>query len=596
MKKEKYHIGKLMLESLTKDQIACLLDVVLSAVGIDRYVDRLKKADPDMAATVNRILKMAHDKGRKTPIDRVASDQRTVEYWNSLWTHWDSMISEVGDEEGKYAVQDRHWEPPYFDGSALADDLERIAGDMLPLIDDVYDLVDNPDLFFDVLDEIDSSISSYPEWMGVEHDEGCTLEVNATHCVLKWLWLSSQNDAHPGKAFLDKVYEIEDHCNLVGLDPNACVDFFEELPGEVCREIYDCFKKDDRRNHLENVYSCWHRINHLYEERFDPARYLETCRKHLAEDWRYGQPLIDDALNQADYQKAEILLEQTFSSYLHEGGKTRWYPEKSLLLDERHYFHEGNEEDVSRLLELWAGVSKKLGNTKRWTASELQSVIFRNPEDWNAIIAEYKRQRNPEVKSALYPLFTKWQTEMARRSIRYFMDSPMPSDTWIHWLIEAELDVTGRREWFMEKLNAWLAYLREDRKAFQKQWPLLARLTKDISERSKLNKQYPTFFKVVLPEDSGMSLLDKVRCSALQDMGGDSCLSIAMEVWKKRLRSILPDPAKAYKSDYSHHAQWMKALYELSPDAYYGILAQWQKKHKRRRNLWRDMRAHHLPV
>ena len=101
---------------------------------------------------------------------------------------------------------------------------------------------------------------------------------------------------------------------------------------------------------------------------------------------------------------------------------------------------------------------------------------------------------------------------------------------------------------------------------------------------------------MVLPEDSGMSLLDKVRCRALKDMGGDSCLSMAMQGWKRRLRAIVPDTEKSYKSDYSHHAQWMKAIYELSPDAYNGILAEWQEKHKRRRNLWRDMRAHHLPV
>ncbi len=52
-----------------------------------------------------------------------------------------------------------------------------------------------------------------------------------------------------------------------------------------------------------------------------------------------------------------------------------------------------------------------------------------------------------------------------------------------------------------------------------------------------------------------------------------------MDVWKNRLRYIVPDPAHSYKSDYTHHAQWMKALYELSPDAYDRVLAQWHEKH-----------------
>lgn len=480
--------------------------------------------------------------------------------------------------------------------SALAYDLDPIAEDMLHLIDDVYDLVDNPDLFSDALEEIDTNISLYPEWMGVEYGEGCTLEANATRCVLKWLWLSSQNDARPGKAFLDKVYEIEDLCDMVDLDKNTCVDFFAELPAEICREIYGCFKDDERRDNLDNVYSSWHRINHLYEERFDSGRYLETCRTHLASNWRYGRPLIDDAVSQGDFQKAESLLEETFSSYLRLGDKVTWYPEKSLLLDERLYFHEANEEDVSGLLELWASVSKELGNAKRRAASELQAVMFRAPEDWNAVIGEYKRQSNPEVKNTIDPLFTHWKTEMARRSVCHVMDAPVSSDTWIHWLIEAELDIGGKKEWFMEKLNAWLALLRKDGKAFQKQWHLLGRLTKDMPGSGKLNKQYPTFFKVLLPEDSGSSLLGKARCSALQDMGAGSCLLTAMEVWKNHVPRIVPDPAKAYKSDYTHHAQWMKALYELNHDAYNGMLVQWQEKHKRRRNLWRDMRDHHLPV
>jgi hypothetical protein len=596
MKRIKRDIGKLLMESLTTDQIVALLDVLFSTEEMDQYADKFKKADPDMAETVSKVLKIDHDKGRKPSVVRLASDQRTIEHWNSLWSHWDTVVLDVGDEEGRYAVQEAHWEPPYFDGSALADDLDQIAVDMLRLIDDVYDLVENPDLFSDALDEIDSNISSYPEWMGAEDADGCNLEKNATRCVLKWLWLSSQKVACPGKAFLDKVYEIEDHCNMVDLDENGCVDFFAKLPDEVCREIHECFKNDDRRDSLDNIYSRWHKIRHLYEERFDSGAYLETCRKHLARNWRYGRPLIDDAVNQGDYQKAESLLGKTFSSYLGREDKATWYPETSLLLDEQRYYHENNKKDVSGLLESWANVSEKLGNTKRSATSEFQSVVFGAPEDWDAVIGEYKKQQNPEAKSAIDSLFSHWQTEMARRSLRNVMNATVSSDTWVHWLIEAELDFTGKREWFMEKLNAWLAHLKKDRNVFRREWGLLARLTKDLPESSKLKKQYPTFFKIVLPEDSEASLLSKVRRKGLDKMNAGSCLSNAMDVWKDRLRHIVPDPAHSYKSDYTNHAQWMKALYELSRSAYDVVLAQWHGKHKRRRNLWRDMKSYRLPV
>jgi len=596
MKKAKHYLGRLIVESLTTDQIASLLDVLFSTGDMNRYVDRLKKVDPDMAETVSKVLKMGSDKPREPVAVRLASDQRTIEYWNSLWGHWDSLLFEVGDEEGKYAVQEAHWEPPYFDPYVLASDLEGIALDMLGLIDDVYDLVDDPDLFYGALEEIDSNISSYPEWMAVEHGEGCTLEKNATRCVLKWLWLSSQKDARPGKAFLDKVFEIEDHCNMVDLDKNESVDFFEELPREVCREIYECFKHDDRVGNLDNVYSRWHKIHHLYENRFDSGAYLETCRKHLAGNWQYGRPLIDDAINRGDYQEAESLLEKAFSSYLGREDKATWYPETSLLLDERRYYHEDSKEDVSMLLESWASVSKKLGNRRRIAASEFQGVIFRAPEDWDAVIGNYKKHKNHEEKKAIEPLFAHWQTEMTRRSVGHVMDTTVLSDTWIHWLIEAELDITRNRAWFMKKLDIWLADLKKDGDVFVQQWLWLARLTKDLPEGSKLKRKYPAFFKIILPEDSGASLLGKARCSGLRKMGAGPCLSTAMDVWKDHLRHIVPDPEHSHKSDYTRHAQWMKALYELSHDAYDLVLAQWHEKHKRRRNLWRDMKSAGLAV
>jgi hypothetical protein len=84
------------------------------------------------------------------------------------------------------------------------------------------------------------------------------------------------------------------------------------------------------------------------------------------------------------------------------------------------------------LLELWANVSKKLGNSKRSAVSEFQGVIFRAPEDWDAIISNYKKQRNQETKETIDSLFSHWQTEMARRSIGLFMDDSASSDTWIH--------------------------------------------------------------------------------------------------------------------------------------------------------------------
>jgi hypothetical protein len=53
-----------------------------------------------------------------------------------------------------------------------------------------------------------------------------------------------------------------------------------------------------------------------------------------------------------------------------------------------------------------------------------------------------------------------------------------------------------------------------------------------------------------------------------------------MDVWKEHLHLIVPDPANVYKSDYSHHAAWCKAVHELNQKTYQALLSRWRKRHK----------------
>ena len=364
------------MKSLTSDQIALLLDVVASGGDLSRYMGDLKKADPDMAATVGQFLKSRGGKAGLGEGTRLASDQRRIENWNSLWRQWDDVVAEVGNEDGKYAVQDRHWEAPYFAGGDLAFDLEPIAGDMLPLIADVYGLVDAPDLYFEALEEIEDNISLYPEWMGAEYGDPFELERKATRCVLKWLWLEAQHEPDPGIGLLERVSDIEESHRLLYLNRIACVEFFVRLPDNVCREIHTYFKDADHNFDLSKVYSIWHQINHDYESRFDSATYLETCRKHLDDNWRYGRPLIDDALERDRFKDAEILLGKTFASFLGKSKRARWYPETTLLVGQQYFIENQDREEISDLLQTWNEVAVNLDDAKCGAAVKLQSIIF----------------------------------------------------------------------------------------------------------------------------------------------------------------------------------------------------------------------------
>jgi hypothetical protein len=272
MKDKETTMGHLLMESLTTDQIACMLEVVASAGDLENLMDDFRRADPDMATTVDEILKGGRTVADGKTKSRPVSHKRTMEYWNSLWRHWHEILADVGNEEGKYAVQDHHWEEPYFDGSDFVSDLEPIARDMLDLIDDVYTSVEDPDLFVEALEDIEAGIASYPEWMGAEYGEPSEIEKNATLCVLKWIWSGLQHEPRSGTSLLEKVYENEQSYELVCLNQIALVDFFVNLPADSCREIYAYLQDEAQEIDLSNVYSPWHQINHVYESRFDSTK------------------------------------------------------------------------------------------------------------------------------------------------------------------------------------------------------------------------------------------------------------------------------------------------------------------------------------
>jgi len=597
MKDNKTTVGQLLIESLTTDQIACMLEVVASAGNLKSLMDDFRRVDPDMAATVDEVLKGGLTKANGKTKTRPVSHERTMEYWNSPWRHWHEILADVGNEEGKYAVQDHHWEEPYFDGSYFASDLEPIARDMLGLIDDVYGSVGDPELFIVALEDIEAGIASYPEWMGVEYGEPCELENYTTRCVLRWLWSGLRHEPRSGIRLLEKVYEIEQSYELICINQNALVDFFVNLPDDSCREIYAYLQDEAQEIDLSNVNSPWHQINHAYESRFDSTKYLETCQRHLDHNWRYGRPLVDDALNRNEYQEAERWLKKTFSSFLDRKTKGKWYPESSLLMDQMEYYMEEGHEEIAALLLVWSKVSLQLGNSKRGAAAQLQGAIFRLPEDCETVIKEYKRVIGPKTIKTVDPIFEQWKTEMANRSLYQYVGAPNVSDFWVHWLIEASLDPKKKKEWFLSKLNGWLNDLRNDKKIFKKQWHWLARLTSDLPDSKRLMQRYPVFYKTALPaEASADDLLGSFRRSGLQKMNTGPGLLVPMDVWKKHLHLIVPDPANAYKSDYTVHAAWCKAVYELNQNSYSTLLSRWRKKHKRRRNLWRDMREIGLSV
>ena len=80
MKDNKTTVGQLLIESLTTDQIACMLEVVASAGNLESLMDDFMRVDPDMAGTVDEVLKGVRTKANGKTKTRPVSHKRTIEY------------------------------------------------------------------------------------------------------------------------------------------------------------------------------------------------------------------------------------------------------------------------------------------------------------------------------------------------------------------------------------------------------------------------------------------------------------------------------------------------------------------------------------
>ncbi len=590
------NIGQMLVESLTQEQVADLLTVISSSIDLNMYLEKFEAVDSDMAVFVKRILAPVSDSGRKEKAKPPVSLKRIMEKWESEWEDFNDVIFDVGDEEGAYAFQEHHWEAPYFDAWTLANDLEPIAEKMLKIMDRAHEAGDDPDLFYHALKEINDGILSYPEWMGAEDGEPCTLEAKMTQCVLTWLWLGAKGKNDEGRVFAEKVLDLEDGLKMVELDPKALARFFVDLPDAACREVYEFLKEGDPRADVENTYSAWHHIQHLYEAKFDSGKYLQSCERHLPDNWRYGLPLVENAILHNNNASAEPLLIQTFSSYLGGREKRTWLPENSLLLVERTNFSHEGEEEIGTLLKHWAAVAKGLKNKGRAAAAQFQATTFDGGGKWDTILETYGHLSKGAAKKTLAPLFDQWKNEMAARSYPYFVDSGKMEDTWIHWLIDAMLDEKKGGERFHKRVSQWLSELEKDAKVFRKQWQWLTVFTRDLPNSEKIRATYPFFWETAISEHEGEDDLTVSRRKGLRRMKAGSCLPAVIEAWKKQIRGIIPDPANAQRSRYTECTYWAKALLELNKGEYHTLMAQWRKKHNRRRNLWRDLKDMKLPV
>lgn len=184
-------IAEALQRNLTAEEIrriaaSAVLD--LDPAARTRLIGRL---GPETGGALDRLLKGGGG-GRSRGTAHVAtpSEERIRKDWKRAWSEWDRCVSESGDKDGKYVVQEHHWEEPYFDGSALADDLEPIAKRMWKVLPRVFDGDLDPGFSFAeaIAESADEIGTGLPEWIDPSAGDGTQLGPVATGCLLEWEW------------------------------------------------------------------------------------------------------------------------------------------------------------------------------------------------------------------------------------------------------------------------------------------------------------------------------------------------------------------------------------------------------------------------
>ena len=251
---------------LSREEMDEVLSTALSALDEAGLKALQKRLGPDTAASLERSLKAPDADSVK------AGRAKTMQEWKLLRGKWNEILAKACDEDGPYVIHEHHWEEPYYDPTALADDLDGVAAKMAPLVGLVFDENIDPDFTFAgaVKEIMDNVSGGLPDWMEAFVD-GLDLGPKTTACLVDWEWRSAKREDKNAFEFLDQLRALEYDSDGLSLD------------GEVLRSFVRRLNKADRRLVLEGL-----RQSQELDRWKDALGASHQCWFNLRQDLRRG--------------------------------------------------------------------------------------------------------------------------------------------------------------------------------------------------------------------------------------------------------------------------------------------------------------------
>jgi hypothetical protein len=573
--------GYRLLEALTYEELAKVLDAAFSIINPDHMEVLLSRLDGGTADIIAGLITLNRNRSRKN----ISSEEKIIQQWNRLWDLWNSIVVKIGDEDGDYAVRRHTWEAPVFNSTQFADDLEEVCRYLLPLIETSVPLhVASPDILMNAVVGIEKNMRDYPDWMDLEKKK-CVIGTFATQCILKWTWLTSPTP----EQFISRLNLLEERLTIILLSSQGMIYFFESLPDDHQKQIFDHIKRheDDPvwENRLSHVDSFWHQIYLNLSRRFDSRVYLDNCLKLVTENWLYGIPPLKNLIKNNLWEEAEKVCNLVVTSYAVQEGEVVSCDVETHLLAAvvKRGIHHFPDQAITEVLQDWCLITEKIGCNERNRMIRFQLTTYQNPFDWDAVA----RLISQIGLSAVPRLLEAWHQHILSIALGFKPGKAKNfSSSWINWLIEAGLDPAKGKPWFSNKLQEWLLDIMVNAKAFMEQKQVFFVLTRDMAELTDIKTRFPQVVETCTASIIGDKSHNGSRRDWLKKMMGDNHLSVIMECWKKYAHKMVPSPIVVIGSNYDLHVRWLAVVKELNPDAYRQIIEQWQFEHSRRRKLW----------
>ncbi|MDM8531738.1 hypothetical protein QUF63_11240 [Anaerolineales bacterium HSG25] len=580
-------IGEQLCTALTQTEIAELLSATITELPSVSLSQILNRLTTNTRQTIEQVLSPPDPTAADTESQAIpVSVAKLEEEWLALWKEWDKIVHESSLENGKYVPQDEHWEPPYFDGYDFVKDLDGVAYKMRPLLETAFEhefSFPSGSFALAMMEAEDEAGSDLPEWSEIM--DGFGLDVHLTYCILQWEWLTAQHDGESAYEFAEAIRRLEDDFSQTSLFEDTVTNFFTTLPENAQHVIYDGLTAHKSEplwaKALQNSRTMWHSIYIYWLDQYNPARYLETKRATISQQWQNGLPVIDDYLDKKAYQQADSVLQETVTAMLARNRELDgWFPEDSLLYPTVGIY-VASDEDYKQLLNRYLRLAKAQKQPERVAVLQLQLLAFRKFYDWQAMLNGLTEL--PTLTKIRQRLFLSWRDPIVRQCNPSLYHSRDQESFWVEWLLTAIFEEEKGAIWFQQKLNNWLRA--------KPTYELLQMLTADVAAFSpEMVAFYPKFENKLIKNRPKHGQDYASRRNYLKQYAPPNIAEQLINYWRANILQYVPNPKDVHKADYTNHATWMGVVKELAPSAYDTLLSEWQTDHHRRRNLWQAMR------